>query len=182
MPYSIELRFDRPLCERMLELRRGVIGLGITPGLLDSLGEPHLSLAVYDDDGAVEPDALVRIVDRLAAQPWAVVIAFSSIGLFPTKESVLFLAPVVSPGLLQLHRQYHALAANLGTGCRPHYLPGNWVPHCTLATLLPTAEMLDAIEHLWRNWQPLGGTLRTVAVIRAEPVELLHERRLEGAR
>jgi 2'-5' RNA ligase len=182
MPYSIELRFDRPLCERMLELRRRVIGLGIAPGLLESLGEPHLSLAVYDDDRAVEPDALVRIVDRLAAQRWTVVIAFPSIGLFPTEESVLFLAPVVAPELLQLHRQYHALAADLGTSCRPHYLPGKWVPHCTLATLLPTAEMLDAIEHLWRSWRPLGGTLRTVAVIRAQPIELLHERRLEGAR
>jgi hypothetical protein len=42
--------------------------------------------------------------------------------------------------------------------------------------------MLDAIEHLWRSWRPLGGTLRTVAVIRTQPVELLHERRLEGAR
>jgi 2'-5' RNA ligase len=182
MPYSIELRFDRPLCERMLELRRGVMGLGIAPGLLDGLGEPHLSLAVYDDEGAVEPEALVRIVDRLAAQEWTVAIAFPSIGLFPTEEKVLFLAPVVAPELLQLHRQYHALAANLGISCRPYYLPGRWVPHCTLATLLPTAEMLDAIEHLWRNWQPLLGTLRTLAVIRAQPVELLHERRLEGAR
>ena len=152
------------------------------PGVLASLGEPHLSIAVYDDDRALAPEALVRVVDRLAAQPWAVALAFSSIGLFPTKESVLFLAPVVVPELLRLHRQYHALAADLGARCRPHYLPGSWVPHCTLCTLLPTAEMLEAIEHLWRNWQPLGGTLRTVAVIRAQPVELLHERRLEGAR
>ena len=162
MPYSIELRFDDALTEAIALRSEAITEL---TGLPHGVAEPHVSLAVYDDRAAVEPAKLVAALDRLALRHAPTPVTFASLGVFPTEERVLFLAPVVAPPLLAVHHVFHSLTAALRPLCRPYYLPGSWVPHCTLAMLLPLPALLKALEQLAGQWTPLSGELRHVALV-----------------
>jgi 2'-5' RNA ligase len=162
VPYSIELRFDDALTEAIALWSETVARLA---GLPHAVAQPHLSLAVYDEREAVDPARLVAALDRLAPRHAPTPVTFASVGVFPTEERVLFLAPVVTPPLLALHHVYHSLTAELRPRCRPHYLPGNWVPHCTLAMFLPLPALLRGLEQLAGQWTPLSGEVRHVALV-----------------
>jgi hypothetical protein len=179
--YSVELRFDQDLAERVRALweKLGAIGAG-------SFGAggkpvPHISLAVYDHDDEVDEAAAGRLIERLAARHAPIEIAFASFGVFPTEENVLFLAPVVTPALLDLHATYHDTAAALPATCRSYYLPGRWVPHCSLSMLGPMSAVLDGLGHLATDWAPLCGTVRSAALIRVPPLATLAEHALKDA-
>jgi 2'-5' RNA ligase len=141
---------------------------------------PHVSLAVYDEEHRVDEAAVSRVVEQLAVRGRAIEIAFAGFGVFPTEENVLFLAPVVTPALLDLHATYHAMAAGLEASCRAYYLPGRWVPHCTLSMLGPMTGVLDGLGHLASARMPIRGTLRSVALIKVPPLETITEHALSG--
>jgi 2'-5' RNA ligase len=162
VPYSIELRFDDALTEAVALWSEAVTEL---TGLPHGVAEPHVSLAVYDERGAVDPAELVAALDRLGRRHAPTPVTFASLGVFPTEERVLFLAPVVTPQLLALHHAWHSLSAALRPRCRPYYWPGNWVPHCTIAMFLPLPDLLRALEQLAGRWKPLGGEVRHVALV-----------------
>jgi 2'-5' RNA ligase len=181
VPYSVELRFDYDLTRRVRALWRSLEEIGA--GSFGPGGEPvpHISLAVYDDEGEVDETAASRRVERLAAASGPLEITFAGLGVFPTEENVLFLAPVVTSTLLDLHASYHAMADDLSASCRAYYLPGRWVPHCTLSMLGSLAGLQDGLGHLATAWAPLRGTVRSVALIRVPPLVTIAERALAGA-
>jgi 2'-5' RNA ligase len=176
VPYSIELRFDDALTEAIALLSQAAAELA---GLPHGVAEPHLSLAVYDERDTVDPTRLAAALDRLAARHAPPPLSFASVGVFPTEERVLFLAPVVSPQLLALHHAYHSLTAELRPRCRSYYWPGKWVPHCTLAMFLPLPALLGALEQLAGRWTPLGGEVRHVALVENGAITV-QERPLAG--
>jgi 2'-5' RNA ligase len=94
---------------------------------------PHISIAVLDDalDAAGLCQALVAEVTN-----WpALQVAFAGLGVFSADSTVLWLAPKPTKGLLHVN-----VCAMVGLqSVHPHYRPGEWVPHLTLAQGL-TAE------------------------------------------
>jgi 2'-5' RNA ligase superfamily len=180
MPYAVELRFDEELAQRVRALWRALEEIGA--GSLAAVGEPvpHLSLAVYDDEAEVDEAVASDLVAELAVRCSPTGVAFAGLGIFPTEENVLFLAPVVTPALLELHATYHAMAENLQATCRAHYLPGRWMPHCTLSMLGPISGALAGLGHLASRWMPLCGTIRAAALIRVPPLVTLAEHPLAG--
>jgi 2'-5' RNA ligase len=139
---------------------------------------PHISLAVYDDEDEVDEAAAGRLIEHLAGRHAPIEVTFASLGVFSTDENVLFLAPVVTPALLDLHAAYHAMAEELGATCRAHYLPGRWVPHCTLSMLGTISAALEGLRHLAGDWAPLSGTIDSVALIRVPPLATIVEQPL----
>jgi 2'-5' RNA ligase len=85
------------------------------------------------------------------------------LGTFPGDEGVLFLATTVTADLLAFHAQVHAALANQPIQHWPYYLPGNWVPHCTLAQGLDSTGRATAIE-LLHNYQPIAATVTTMGI------------------
>jgi 2'-5' RNA ligase len=180
MACSVELRFDPTLTQRVVEIWQTLADLGVSRYMLECAAIPHVSLAVYDDETVVDPGILAELVESLAVDRSPLPVAFSSIGVFPTSENVLFLGLVVSEALLAIHQAYHHVAAAFGPACRPYYRPGCWVPNCTLTMRLPTPDLLRGLAHLAAGWAPLEGILRSLALIQAPPVATLLERELTG--
>jgi 2'-5' RNA ligase len=56
---------------------------------------------------------------------------------------VLWAEPEPRELLFEMHRQIHA--AIDPALCRPHYRPGNWIPHCTLAMQILPDRTADAL-------------------------------------
>jgi len=96
---------------------------------------PHLTWA------ALRSYDLERVRDALGALPEQppLVLHLDAFGTF--RRSRCWLAPAVTPALVE--RQAAAVAAVSATGAdlHRHYLPGSWVPHVTLAPRLHLSEL-----------------------------------------
>ena len=89
--------------------------------------------------------------------------------------ALLFFAPVVHAGLLDLHRRWHAAAP----GSHVHYLPGNWVPHTTVGYELAD-EQLKAGFEVARRALPVRARVESMLLVRfemgsAKPIERVAE-------
>jgi 2'-5' RNA ligase len=100
---------------------------------------PHFTLtaARVDDVGAVVAGAA-----EVAARHAPVPLTMTGLGSFPS--GVLFVAPNDSQPLSDLQRDaYETLRRHWPPAFGPQSAPGQWVPHCTLATRLPRPALRD---------------------------------------
>ncbi len=143
MGYAVALYFDPETTVRIAELTAQIHE---ACGGLDLIGQgfqPHISLAGYEH---VDEARLAAVVEALAARTPPMPIKLDAIGLFPTTQGVVYLAPVVTEALLGLHREYSVAAAASGHVSHLYYQPGKWIPHCTLAHDLAGEQVLTAVQ------------------------------------
>jgi 2'-5' RNA ligase len=140
MAYAVELYIDgldaQPI-RRLFELTHSeLIRIGASP---------HVSLAVFDE---IAVPRLIDVVRSFAETTHPFNIQISSVGMFPGSGigNVVFLAPVVTEELIALHKRFHHQLDNSGLECDPLYLPGNWVPHCTITMEEGLTESLETIK------------------------------------
>jgi 2'-5' RNA ligase len=105
---------------------------------------PHVSLAVAGAIPRRTRDAL-RAELALLALPslW-----LYTLGTFLTEQNVLFLGAIVDAELLAVHSAAHDVLAGQTSQPWAYYLPGAWVPHCTLATDLTDAALTAGLSVL----------------------------------
>ena len=171
MPLAVTLRLDSVSADDVRRLLATLAAQGIADDVLRLDYAPHVTLAVVPD--AIGAAALQAAVAGLAIPALAVEIP--GFGVFAGPPAVLWLAPVATAALL--HWQA-ALVAGLGA-VDPHYRPGSWVPHVTLAQALPgLAAAGTALAALAACWRPINGWLDRIEVLRFRPVEVLSSREL----
>ena len=115
------------------------------------LHRPHCSLKVAEDLSVADTVAAVGVVP---AQP--VRLLAESVGVFPP-DGTLFLACVVSQGLLSEQRRIHDAVAPLAVRPWPFFEPDAWVPHITLAWSMSPDELGRAIPRVMEHL-PIRGT------------------------
>ena len=177
MHHAIELLFDPDTEAAIRGHWQRLQDAGIPCALADLGASPHVSLGVYDrplPERWLEP-----------ARAWfearaPVSLTFSSVGTFPGGEGVVFLAPVVTDALLDLHTAYHAAFDEWRSDVRPYYLPGAWVPHCTMGIFLPPEQVTAAMALLQDDTLPIVGAGTRIELLAfeggmASPVEILAE-------
>ena len=179
MPYSAELMLAAPaaheidaLCERLEQ----------DPDLQTyrRLGSaPHISLAVYDQ---VDTQAFGAALRKFAGTLRRTPVELNQIGVFAHDECVLFLAPVVTTGLLDLHRRYHEFFGGFAKSCWDYYRPGNWCPHVTLAMNLAPPALATALERVAPLWRGLTTFVDAVRFASYPPLRALDLHRLERRR
>jgi 2'-5' RNA ligase len=131
---------------------------------------PHVTFALA---GAIPPatrDALRADLRQLSIpRLW-----LSTLAAFATADNVLMLAAVVDTELLAVHSAVHDILAGRVKQPSAYYLPGSWVPHCTLAQGIEpvqTAAGFAAVHPV----EPIHATVTEIAVVdthtgAAEPV------------
>ncbi|WP_425568669.1 2'-5' RNA ligase family protein [Nonomuraea antimicrobica] len=85
------------------------------------------------------------------------------LGTFPRNEGTLFLTATVTADLLACHARVHTALADEAVEHWSHYLPGNWVPHCTLALGLDSVGRTTAIG-LLHDYQPVTATITATGI------------------
>lgn len=168
MGYAVELYFDPGSDLAVRRIWSGIADVFGLSTMLTSGGRPHVSLAVYTDDLDCRsfPQELFAFAQSLAPFEFQL----GSVGTFPTEEGVVFLAPVVTSELLALHERFHTTFSRYGGCASAYYLPGHWVPHCTVATNLEDAEMGKVVQHCWKHFRPIQGRFQTIGLIEFRPV------------
>ncbi len=130
LPYSIGVYFDAESEAKIRALWKVLAEKGVADYLELAGHRPHITLAIYEDlDLEKTNEILTNICEKTSEIP----ISFQFIGVFPTTRGI-FLGPVVTEPLLELHRQINreinafAILPEI-----PYYLPEKWVPHCGVA-------------------------------------------------
>ena len=174
MPYALELALDDRSTAVVRTLWRGAADAGF-PSMAESGAHPHVSLAIWDE---IDRAAMEDAIGRFAGDTPAVDVVFPTVGSFPTTGAV-FLALAESPQLREVHARCHRALAALGRGAWPHYAPGVWVPHCTLAMDLGAAvARIHAV--LQPAPLPLRGRLERAELVEFRPVRHLMAAPLAG--
>lgn len=166
MPYAVTLRLDPGA--GIEAMWRALAEAGLHDDSLALGYPPHVTLTIHPD--GIDAARLAEAVAGCAAAWEATELRFAGFGVFPAPVPVLYLAPVVMPALLL--RQQALAAALSGLPCDPHYRPGAWVPHVTLAKGGPAGKpgwMGRAMDCLAPLWSGLGPC-------RADRVDLVHFR------
>jgi 2'-5' RNA ligase len=169
--YSVELYFDSATENILLALRAELVKHGIRPVLDEIQDRPHISLAVFP---ALDPDAFVRHLRAFSAVTTAFPVTLGAVGSFPTADGILFLAPAVSPPLVETHANFHAIIAGLNLNPWEYYLPNNWVPHCTIALDMEADVLAKAFREARRAFRATTGRIEEIGLVCFRPVQNLH--------
>lgn len=170
MGYAVELYFDPQTQNSIWDLRYALTEQGILSTIGELGDKPHVSLAVFSD---VDCDRLILLTKEFARELQPFNLQLSAISTFPTDENTLFLSPVPTQQLLRFHQEFHRRLAESRLTASSYYLPGNWVPHCTIEMNIPDAQFPKAVEVCKKAFKPLLGQFREIGVIEFRPIKHL---------
>ena len=162
MPFAIALFFDTKSDMAVQKLGQFLENEKI-PSIFSTQGAtPHVSLAVFEQ---YDPRKLHSVMKNLASSFSPVPFYLSSLGTFPGKEGILFLAPVVTSGLLEMHSRLQNMLNNVIEGNWIYYFPDVWVPHCTLSMHLTARKLTKGMELLRKNAFSIRGRYNRLVLV-----------------
>lgn len=167
MPFAVEMFLDPESAEAVRGIWRDLAESGVAPWMHESGDRPHVTLGVCD---RLDVAVCAEFLAAFAADHSAPKVLLVSIGIFATDPAVVFLAPVVTTDLLDLHARFHQRFSEVAGDQWAHYLPGAWVPHCTLAMGCPVAMVPRAVDLCQSMRLPLDGRLGEVGIVEIRPV------------
>lgn len=149
MAHAIEMFFDEPAdaAVRRLWHRLAESGLSSLETYSHLRHRPHVSLTVGSNLDVRDTAVLADIAAVVAAGPLPR-LHLPALATFAGNRGILFLAAVATGPLLALHERVNDVLQAHGVDQWPHYLPGRWVPHCTLAMDLTQADLSSAVRLL----------------------------------
>lgn len=159
--YAIIATFDRVFTNKITELQNeltNIIGTNQLAGV-----EPHITLAdYYELDVHLYKEKLEAFV---AVQESMAEVNFPSVGTFPTNGTI-FLAPTITDELLRLHHSYHDNFITFHDNLNSYYVPGKWVPHCTIANKLHVNQFLSVMEYIYEKFDHATASIETLKLIK----------------
>lgn len=167
MPVAIELFLDEPSADVVRQIWRQIAEAEISPFLNASGVRPHLTLAVGDRVDGPPVEAVLR---EWAAATSPRRVTFTGLGLTPSDLATIFLTPIVTADLLELHLGLHQKLSGLVDSPWDRYLPGRWVPHCTLVERVPP-DLVGRTLAIGRSAPlPLEARLAEIGVVDFRPL------------
>lgn len=148
MAHSVEFFLDDDAADQVRSLWRRLDGAGVPAAGTPGRPRPHVTFAAA---GAIPPRtaAALRADLRMLSLPdlW-----LATVGTFPAAGGAgayaLWLGAVVDAELLAVHSAVHDVLAGAVRQPSAYYLPGSWVPHCTLARDLTGDQLASAVRAL----------------------------------
>lgn len=174
MTYSIELHFDEKSDLIIRDLWKKLRERGITAFMYEYGAFPHIALAVFNDINILE---IERRIEKSIENESMFSLKMSSLGVFPSNDSVLFLSPAASINLMNYHLKLHEELKDIKEKW-DYYLPGSWVPHCTLGMDIPKSKIHDALDTIIEDYEPFEVKVEIVQLVEFYPIKLLRSFKL----
>lgn len=166
MPVAIELFLDEPSANVVRQIWRQIAEAGISSHLYESGVRPHLTLAVGD---RVDSPSVETMLREWGSSNHSRQMTFNGLGLTPSERANVFLTPIVTEDLLELHWDLHDKLEGLVVSPSTRYLPGHWVPHCTIVERVPPIDLARTIEIARSAPFPLEARLVEIALVEFSP-------------
>ena len=169
---AVELFLDAAAEEQVLKFRELIYHEGVKPvqGLMDD--KPHISLAVFP---TTDPEKVIGLTREFALTVPRFSFRLGAVGTFPTHDNVLFISPVPSVTLLQVHAELLARVVAAGIKCSPYYFQGVWVPHLTLEFDISSDELCRSMKVFKEFFIPIDGEFTHLGVVQFRPIKYLEQ-------
>ncbi len=161
MSYAVELYFDKTAENTVRGVWKALADAGVSTSMLDGISRPHITLGVCDELGASFKNELALFAREI--KPLAFNLSF--IGSFNTIGGVMFFGPTPTETLFRLHAHFHAFFKKHACGLWKHYLPEQWVPHCTLAFQLSSEQLQRAFSIATNAPLPIAGSCTEIGLL-----------------
>lgn len=139
--------FDRDSETALREVWQVVADAGGSNTMLGLDYPPHLTLLMAE---RLDFERMRGGLLRLAADTQPLEISLSGLGIFPGQSGVLYMAPVVTRELLELHTCYYSMIEQYEESLSEHYRTDLWVPHITVGYSLTPDALSAAVNALMR--------------------------------
>lgn len=124
-------------------------------------GRPHLTLGSYDE---LDKDRYIEGMKTFYKEKAGIDICFNTLGSF-MNYGTLFFSPTVTKELFDLHQSHHQYFEDFNSTASPLYLPGKWIPHCTLANNLTPERLSKAFQFCLERNQTIYGRITDIVLI-----------------
>ncbi|MGG0150753.1 2'-5' RNA ligase family protein [Bacillus mycoides] len=159
--YAIIATFDCVSTNKVRELQNELTNIIETNELAGV--EPHITLADYKE---LDINLYTkRLEEFVAFQENISTVIFPSVGTFPTNGTI-FLAPTITDELLRLHHSYHDYFKVFHDNLQSYYVPGKWVPHCTIANGLNLNQFLSVMEYIYEKFDVTLASIEKLKLIK----------------
>jgi len=161
--YGVLAYFDRETEEKLMGLWEGLVENNISFYSKEYSGKrPHITIADYD---MLDEDEFKGYMDIYYEQIRKTPISFVTLGSF-IGSGALLLTPTMSKELLKFHREYHDNFKMFRGDKESLYLPGKWIPHCTIANRLEKDKLAEALLYCTEKLKPFEGHISQVVLIK----------------
>ena len=143
MPFALVMYFDSLSEKPIRELWQKIADAGITSTLARAGVRPHLTLTIFDQVSRIPRE------DELAGfarKSHLTDLQATYIGFFSQPDPVVFVAPTPTQELMDFHRSIIHVLMEDAQPISANYLPGTWVPHCTIALDFPKKRIPEVVE------------------------------------
>ncbi|XP_074280645.1 uncharacterized protein LOC141605669 [Silene latifolia] len=165
--YSIELYLDPALENQILKAWNILARRQITTQLIEIESRPHITLF---SSPFIDPTKLEPILNSFCSRHEPLQLTFSSIGLLPNHNNLLFLSPTPTLSLLNFQSQLCDLLKKEGVQVTDDFELDSWIPVCPLAQDVPKSRLAEAVSVLREFKLPLSGYGMDVALVEFSPV------------
>lgn len=142
MNYAIELVFDDESQQIIDNLRSELSKNGVHD---EAVKLNHVSIGDYKTDNIEE---LKKKVTEFSKTIKPFELSLVSVGTFMTKENVIFLEPIMTDELFDVHKRFIEYMKDFDGVLNPYYDINKWMPHCTISIRLSDQELFKGIELL----------------------------------
>jgi 2'-5' RNA ligase len=129
--------------------------------MLDGISRPHITLGVCDELSTTFKNEL----SHFARDAKNFDISLSYIGSFNSAEGVVFYGPTPTDVMFRLHTRFHSFFSEHAGRIWKNYLPGMWVPHCTLAFRLNPEQLRRAFDIAAAVSLPIAGKINEIGLL-----------------
>ncbi|WP_456274561.1 2'-5' RNA ligase family protein [Bacillus sp. AK031] len=126
-----------------------------------SNGRPHLTLASYS---SLDKEVYIEGMKDFYKDKRAIDICFNTLGTF-LNYGTLFFSPTMTNELFDLHQSHHHYFKAFNHTANSLYLPGKWIPHCTLANNLEPERMSEAFTFCLESNHTITGRIKEIALM-----------------
>ncbi len=171
MVYALEMFLDEQTEQKIMNYFQKIKDLGISSYLIDVDSRPHITIGCFHDIHVERANEILKQYCSMLAQ---FTLTFPSIGVFTFPSPCVFLAPVVTSKLLELHKDLHRVFNFCSSQGFEYYLPDSWVPHCAVDISTDISSICKSTEFLLNEFRAFEGKVTNMAWVEiTKPVKRL---------
>lgn len=163
--FGVVLLFDDDSTKLIRNIWYNISSVGLSSFLIENDDLPHISLGICNNiDCDQAQDHLLQYIAFI--EPFN--ITLNHIGIFPG-TGVVFYGINMTSHIINLHMQFTDLFNEIAEGPYEKYLPGQWIPHVTLAYDLPPDQISKTIAIVQKTELPITCRVEKIALIEFPP-------------
>lgn len=164
MPYAIELFFSKEMGNKLFHYVEMIAKERLSTKFFDSNARPHVALAGFHD---VDEKECIEKLNEFVQTKKKFPAYIGSVGMF-TDTNTIFASPIMTESLYRFHRDLHECYSDFDTKDYEWYLPGRWVPHCTLAMMRNDGDeaFYKACDLILREFDKINGFFESIGLVK----------------